>query len=329
MAEAPVRNRQPDSKPVGPPREVPALRLVGVTKSFGDLCALNRIDLTVRQGEIFALLGPNGAGKTTLISIVAGLVRPTAGSVEVFGYDLKKHPMRVRASIGLVPQEINYDPFFTVNEVLRFMMGYFGLRPDQKRIDSILEAFDLVEKKHSNTRALSGGMKRRLLIAKALVYDPPLVFLDEPTAGVDVELREELWKYILGLKKRGTTIVLTTHYIHEAERLSDRIGVLDKGRLIRVGSREDLLEEFGEQVLLFELERPVERLPPALAALGVSRHADGRHLVYRYRNSSGRLNEVMDLIRSSGLSVREIRDRHTQLEEVFLKILGRGGGLAQ
>ncbi len=330
MAEAPVQNRKTgDEAGVAPSIRPPALRLAGVTKYFGALCALDHVDLTVRQGEIFALLGPNGAGKTTLISIVAGLVRPTAGSVEVFGYDLKKHPMKVRASIGLVPQEINYDPFFSVNEVLRFMMGYFGLRPDQRRIDSILKAFDLMEKKHSNTRALSGGMKRRLLIAKALVYDPPLVFLDEPTAGVDVELREELWKYILGLKQKGTTIVLTTHYIHEAERLSDRIGVLDKGRLIRVGSRDDLLEEFGEQVLLFELERPVERLPPALADLGVARQPDGQHLVYRYRNGNGRLNEVMDLIRSSGLSVREIRDRHTQLEEVFLKILGRGGGLPQ
>ena len=311
------------------PEPPPALKLTGVTKHFGQTCALDDVNLTIRQGEIFALLGPNGAGKTTLISIVAGLIRPASGKVEVFGYDLKRDPMKVRAAIGLVPQEINYDPFFTVNEVLRFMMGYFGVRPDQDRIDSLLKAFDLLEKKQSNTRTLSGGMKRRLLIAKALVHDPPLVFLDEPTAGVDVELREELWKYIRGLREKGTTIVLTTHYIHEAERLADRIGILDKGRLIRIGSREDLLQEFGEQVLIFELERPVEKLPPHLADLGVVQQENGKRLVYRYQNGNGRLDELMDVIRSSGISVRQIRDRHTHLEEVFLKILGREGGWLQ
>ncbi|MEW6441468.1 MAG: ABC transporter ATP-binding protein [bacterium] len=303
-----------------------ALEISGLTKDFGRIRALDGVDLTIRPGEIFALLGPNGAGKTTLISIVAGVVRASSGSVKVFGHDLKREPMKVRASIGLVPQETNYDPFFNVNEVLRFMMGYFGLRPDQARIDAILEAFGLMDKKHSNTRALSGGMKRRLLIAKALIHDPPLVFLDEPTAGVDVELREELWKYIRRLRERGTTIVLTTHYIHEAERLADRIGILSQGRLIRIGARDDLLREFGEQVLVFELARPIRDVPPPLAELGVEPDDGGKRLIYRYRTGNGRLDELIDSIRDSGLSVQGIQDRHTQLEEVFLKILGREGG---
>lgn len=305
------------------------LRVTGVTKYFRDLCALDSIDLSIRRGEIFALLGPNGAGKTTLISIVAGLVRRSSGTVEVMGFDLDKSPLKVRASLGLVPQELNYDPFFTVNEILRFTMGYFGQRPDQRRIDEILEAFDLTDKKHTNTRELSGGMKRRLLIAKALVHNPPVVFLDEPTAGVDVELREELWRYIKRLKERGTTIVLTTHYLNEAERLADRIGILDKGRLLRTGTKEELLREFGEQVLVFDVDRAPEPFPRSLEALGVEKDNGGTRLIYRYQGSDGRLDEVIDSIRSAGISVRHIEDRHTNLEEVFLKLLGRETGWFQ
>ncbi len=302
------------------------LQITGVSKYFGDLCALDGIDLTIKRGEIFALLGPNGAGKTTLISIVAGLVRRTSGRVEVLGFDQDKHPLKVRACIGLVPQELNYDPFFSVNEILRFSMGYFGLRPDQQHIDALLHALDLMDKKHTNTRALSGGMKRRLLIAKALVHDPALIFLDEPTAGVDVELRDELWRYIHRLKKQGTTIVLTTHYMEEAERLADRIGVIDQGRLIRTGTREELLREFGEQILILDVDQAPQPLPSSLQNLGVERSRDGRQLTYRYRDWDSRLNELLDAIRAEGISVNNIRDRHTDLEDVFLKILGRESG---
>jgi ABC-2 type transport system ATP-binding protein len=284
---------------------------------------LDRIDLTIQKGEIFALLGPNGAGKTTLISIIASLVRRSSGTVEVMGFDLDRDPLKVRACIGLVPQELNYDPFFNVNEVLRFMMGYFGRRPEQSRIDALLTTFDLMDKKYTNTRELSGGMKRRLLIAKALIHDPPLVFLDEPTAGVDVELREELWRYIKGLRDRGTTIVLTTHYLREAERLADRIGILDKGKLLRIGTREELLREFGEQVLIFDVDKPLDPLPLRLKALGVEQENGGRRLVYRYQDGNGRLDELLDFIRNSGISVLQIQDRHTHLEDVFLKLLGR------
>jgi len=305
----------------------PVLRLCGVTKHFGELCALDRIDLAIDKGEIFGLLGPNGAGKTTLISIIAGLVRRSSGSVEVMGYDLQRQPLQVRSCIGLVPQELNYDPFFNVNEVLRFSMGYFGRRPDQARIDELLAILDLQEKKHTNTRALSGGMKRRLMIAKALVHDPPLVFLDEPTAGVDVELREELWHYIGLLRGRGTTIVLTTHYMEEAERLADRIGILHRGKLVRTGTRDELLREFGEQVLVFEVDRPPSPLPPGLRSLGVEPGENGNRLVYRYQQGQGSgVNEVLAALALEGLSVRQIHDRHTRLEDVFLKIIGLQSG---
>ncbi len=305
------------------------LKISGVSKYFGTLRALDNISLSIYRGEIFALLGPNGAGKTTLISIIAGLVRKTSGTVTVLGFDLDRHPLNVRASLGLVPQELNYDPFFNVNEVVRFTMGYFGKRPDQRRIDEILQTFDLMDKKFTNTRELSGGMKRRLLVAKALVHDPPLLFLDEPTAGVDVELREELWQYIYGLKEKGTTIVLTTHYLHEAERLADRIGILDKGRLLRVGTKEELLREFGEQVLIFEVDRPPDPLPTSLKVLGVNKDNGSTRLVYRYQEGNGNLNEVIDSIRSAGIYVRHIEDRHTNLEDVFLKLLGRESGWFQ
>ena len=302
------------------------LRITGVTKYFGKLCALDKVDLTVTKGEIFALLGPNGAGKTTLISIVGGLVRRTSGTVEVMDYDLGRNPLEVRSCIGLVPQELTYDPFFTADEILEFSMGYFGLKPDPERIDELLRTFDLMEKRNANTRSLSGGMKRRLMIAKALVHDPPLVFLDEPTAGVDVELREELWKYIRRLQDQGTTIVLTTHYMEEAERLADRIGIIHKGRLVHIGTREELMREFGEQVLVIGVDGRVPVLSQRLKALGVEPADRGRRLVYRYREGDGQLDELLDAIRTEGISVRQIHDRHTHLEDVFLKIIGREQG---
>ena len=299
------------------------LNISGVSKYFGKFCALDRIDLVVKKGEIFALLGPNGAGKTTLISIVAGLVRRSSGTVEVLGHDLGRHPLKVRASLGVVPQELAYDPFFTVNEILRFTMGYFGLQPNTERIDMLLKTFDLTDKKHSNTRALSGGMKRRLMIAKALVHDPPLVFLDEPTAGVDVELREELWKYVNRLREKGTTIVLTTHYMEEAERLADRIGILSEGRLIRSGTRDDLMHEFGRQVLVLHVDRPAGDLSSRLKELGVKTENGGTRFVFQYQENEGRLNELLEALSAEGIRVRHIQDRHTHLEDVFLKILGR------
>jgi len=223
---------------VSPPAVVEIRR---VSKRYGSLLALDRIDLEVRQGEIFALLGPNGAGKTTLISIVAGLARATEGTVRVLGHDVVRDYRFTRRVLGLVPQEINFDPFFDVEEALRFQAGYFGVRLTESRIVELLEALDLTAKRHTNARALSGGMKRRLLIGKALVHEPKVLFLDEPTAGVDVELRQQLWRYVRRLRERGTTVVLTTHYLEEAEELADRVAVIDRGRLVLLEDKATLM----------------------------------------------------------------------------------------
>jgi ABC-2 type transport system ATP-binding protein len=223
----------------------PVVAIRRVSKRFGSLIALDRVDLDIRAGEIFALLGPNGAGKTTLISIVAGLLRASEGEVRVLGRDVVRDYRFTRRAVGLVPQEINFDPFFTVEEALRIQAGYFDVRLSEARLAEILEALDLAAKRRTNARALSGGMKRRLLIGKALVHDPRVLFLDEPTAGVDVELRRSLWRYVRSLRDRGTTIVLTTHYLEEAEALADRVGVIDHGKLLVVEEKEALLARHG------------------------------------------------------------------------------------
>ena len=227
----------------------PVVSLRGLVKRYGELTALAGVDLDIHPGEIFGLLGPNGAGKTTLISIVAGLARATAGTATVLGRDVVKDYRFTRSVVGLVPQEINFDPFFTVEEALHFQAGYFGLRLSDARVVEILSALDLLQKRRVNARALSGGMKRRLLIAKALVHQPRVLFLDEPTAGVDVELRRALWAYVRTLRARGTTVVLTTHYLEEAEALADRIGVIDHGRLLLVEEKAALLERHGGRSL--------------------------------------------------------------------------------
>jgi ABC-2 type transport system ATP-binding protein len=213
----------------------------GLVKRYGDVEALGGVDLDVRRGEIFGLLGPNGAGKTTLIGIVAGMVRATAGTVTVLGKDVVRDYRETRRAVGLVPQEINFDPFFTVEESLHIQAGYFGVRLSEERLTEILSALDLAAKRTAMTRTLSGGMKRRLLIGKALVHEPKVLFLDEPTAGVDVELRQALWRYVRTLRDRGTTVVLTTHYLEEAEELADRIGLIDKGRLLLVEDKAALV----------------------------------------------------------------------------------------
>jgi len=225
------------------------VELRGLVKRYGDLVALDGVDLDIQAGEIFGLLGPNGAGKTTLISIVAGLARATSGSVTVLGRDVVRDYRFTRSAVGLVPQEINFDPFFSVEEALHFQAGYFGRRLTDARVVEILSALDLLPKRAVNARALSGGMKRRLLIAKALVHEPKVLFLDEPTAGVDVELRRSLWAYVRTLRDRGTTVVLTTHYLEEAEALADRIGIIDHGRLLLVEEKAALLRRHGGRSL--------------------------------------------------------------------------------
>ncbi len=219
----------------------PVVQIKGLTKRYGALLALDGVDLEIQAGEIYGLLGPNGAGKTTLIQVVTGLARATSGQVRVLGRDVVKDYRFTRRNVGLVPQEINFDPFFTVEESLRFQAGYFGVRLTEARLTELLTALDLTAKRGASARALSGGMRRRLLIAKALVHEPRVLFLDEPTAGVDVELRRALWAYVRTLRDRGTTVVLTTHYLEEAEALADRIGIIDRGRLRLVEEKSALL----------------------------------------------------------------------------------------
>ena len=301
--------------------------LRGVSKRFGTLTALDAVDLDVRSGEIFALLGPNGAGKTTLISIVAGLLRASAGEVRVLGRDVVRDYQFTRRAIGLVPQELNFDPFFTVEETLRIQAGYFGARLSEARLVELLDALDLVAKRTTNSRALSGGMKRRLLIGKALVHDPRVLFLDEPTAGVDVELRRSLWRYVRTLRDRGTTIVLTTHYLEEAEELADRVGVIDRGRLVVVEDTQTLLSRHGSRTLRVSLARPVPEPPPSLAGIA-SRVVDGGAALELEIPSGATAGPALAAVEAAGLAVADVETRRTTLEDVFVRLVAardRGG----
>jgi ABC-2 type transport system ATP-binding protein len=298
----------------------PVVEIRGLTKRFGALAALGGVDLDIAPGEIFALLGPNGAGKTTLISIVAGLLRATAGEVRVLGHDVVRDYRMTRRAIGLVPQEINFDPFFNVEETLRIQAGYFGVALSEHRLVEILEALDLAAKRTTNSRALSGGMKRRLLIGKALVHDPKVLFLDEPTAGVDVELRRSLWNYVRLLRDRGTTVVLTTHYLEEAEELADRIGVIDRGRLLVLERKEELLRRHGAKTLRLALARPVAAPPESLAALG-ARVEEGGDAITVEVSAGGSFGEVLTAAAAAGLVIQDVETRRTTLEDVFVRLL--------
>jgi ABC-2 type transport system ATP-binding protein len=307
-----------------------AVETDGLEKRYGDLTALAGVSLSIGTGEIFALLGPNGAGKTTWISIVCGLVRATAGHARVMGHDVVRDPIAARKLVGLVPQEVNFDPFFTPREVLSFQMGYYGQRPDPARIGEVLRALDLYGKADTNTRALSGGMKRRLLIGKALVHRPRVVFLDEPTAGVDVALRRDLWSYVRRLRQEGTTIVLTTHYLEEAEALADRVAVIDRGQLVGLDTTAALLARFGNKQIRVRLTAPVAtassassslpRLPAWLEELGATVDASG-HVV---TCPLGGMAPAALLARLGSLqpAVADIDTEQPSLEQVFLALTG-------
>jgi ABC-2 type transport system ATP-binding protein len=303
----------------------PVVEIRGVGKRFGSLTALERVSLEIRAGEIFALLGPNGAGKTTLISIVAGLLRASEGEVRVLGHDVQRDYRHTRRAIGLVPQEINFDPFFNVEETLRMQAGYFGVDLTEERLVEILTALDLLSKRETNSRALSGGMKRRLLIGKALVHEPAVLFLDEPTAGVDVELRRALWSYVRRLRERGTTIVLTTHYLEEAEELADRVGVIDRGRLVVVEDKDALLSRHGAKVLRLSLARPLAALPATLAAVG-ARLAPGGTTVTFEVSAGDAFGPLLAAVADAGLAVADVETRRTTLEDVFVRLVSREGG---
>lgn len=312
----------------------PALRFEGVTKRYGDLTALAGVDLEVEPGEIFALLGPNGAGKTTAIGCASGLIHDFEGRIEVGGYDVRKNYRVTRRLVGLVPQELNFDGFFSAREALYFQSGYYGRKPDSKKIDQVLKQFALYDKADTNTRRLSGGMKRRLMVCKALMHDPAVLFLDEPTAGVDVELREELWEIVSELKDEGVTIVLTTHYLEEAEQLADRIGIISNGRISRVQAREELMAELGQRwvEVTFSSTMSADLAVP----LGIGSVTQVSERVVRIEYEPGEnasqeehaLARLVDLARDHGKVVTDVRAGRSSLEQIFKNLLKDDGGVA-
>jgi ABC-2 type transport system ATP-binding protein len=296
----------------------PVLEVVGLVKQYGPMRALDGVSLRIEAGEIFALLGPNGAGKTTLIGAACGTVRKTSGKISLFGVDLDHDSITPRYRVGLVPQEVNFDPFFTVRESLLIQQGYFGQQPDAARIDELLAALALTAKAESQTRALSGGMKRRLLIAKALVHRPKLVFLDEPTAGVDVELRRDLWNYVRKLKAEGTTVVLTTHYLEEAQELADRVGVIDQGKLLLLEEKHALMQRLGHKQLVVRFASKVTALPP-----GVTGTLSGDHQQLEFTERAGTQSsaQVLSALFAAGLPVADVAMQPAKLEDIMLRVL--------
>src|ERR671919_737022 len=283
--------------------------------------ALQGIDLAVPRGTVFGLLGPNGAGKSTLINILAGLVVKTAGLARIWDFDIDVHPRGARRSIGVVPQELHIDAFFTPRETLDIQAGLYGVPRRARRIDEILAAVGLTEQADAYARTLSGGMRRRLLVAKALIHQPPVVVLDEPTAGVDVELRRSLWSYMRRLNHQGVTVVLTTHYLEEAETMCDRIAIIDRGEVVACDDKQRLIGRLDEKQLTVAVAEPVRVLPPALAALSARLDGEGR-LVLHYRPSRARVGDLLDAIRAEGLTITDLATTEADLEELFLRLTG-------
>ena len=293
-----------------------AIKVAQVTKRFGQLLALDSVDLEIRQGEFFGLLGPNGAGKTTLISSFAGLVQPDAGNISVMGHDVQSDYQNSRRLLGVVPQEIVFDPFFTVRETLKFQSGYYGIRKNDAWIDEILANLDLTGKANANMRSLSGGMKRRVMVAQALVHRPPVIVLDEPTAGVDVELRQTLWKFIRRLNQDGHTIVLTTHYLEEAESQCGRIAMLKAGKVIALDTTSALLRRFSTHTLRLRL-RDGDTLPPRVAAVAQQRGTQWQLQFDRFEE----IEQLLAELRAALCVVVDMEVGKPDLEEVFVKLM--------
>ncbi len=300
-----------------------AVSIRGVHKRYQAVHALQGIDLDIQPGEFFGLLGPNGAGKSTLINVLAGLARMDAGTVAVLGHDVTRDYRAARRALGVVPQELVFDPFFTVREVLALQAGYYGLgRAVQPWIDELLDALGLADKAGANLRSLSGGMKRRVLIAQALVHKPPVVVLDEPTAGVDVELRQQLWQFIRRLHGEGHTIVLTTHYLEEAEALCERIAILDRGQIIALDSKDGLLARAaGRQRLIVRTGSAVTALPPVLTGLLQQRRDD--ELVFGLDRETGSIAAALEALRAAGVQITDLHTERPDLEDVFLQLTRR------
>jgi ABC-2 type transport system ATP-binding protein len=288
------------------------------------LRALSHINLDIAQGEIFALLGPNGAGKTTLINVICGIVRPTSGQVLADGHDILREYRAARAKIGLVPQELSTDAFESVWATVCFSRGLFGKPADPAHLERVLRELSLWDKKDSKIMALSGGMKRRVLIAKALAHEPKILFLDEPTAGVDVELRRDMWEMVRGLRESGVTIILTTHYIEEAELMADRVGVINKGELILVEDKHVLMKKLGRRQLTLQLQSPLSSIPPELAGEPLELAANGCELVYTFDARGGERTGIAGLLKrlgELGIDFKDLRTHESSLEDIFVNLV--------
>jgi ABC-2 type transport system ATP-binding protein len=302
----------------------PAIAVAHLNKTYASgFQALKDINLEIRHGEIFALLGPNGAGKTTLINIICGIVNPSSGKVTVDGHDILTDYRASRAMIGLVPQELTTDAFETPPATMRFSRGLFGKPPNPAIIEKVLKELSLWDKRDSRIMTLSGGMKRRVLIAKALAHEPQILFLDEPTAGVDVELRKDMWQLVRALRASGVTIILTTHYIEEAEEMADRVGVINKGEIILVEDKVELMRKLGRKQLTLELHQRLDAIPAALAAYHLTLAADGKELTYTYDTKSERtgITALLDALHVAGIRFKDLHTTQSSLEDIFVGLL--------
>ncbi|HVC12107.1 MAG TPA: ABC transporter ATP-binding protein [Burkholderiales bacterium] len=299
------------------------IRVTNLSKTYASgFCALNNVSLEIRRGEIFALLGPNGAGKTTLIGTICGIVTPSEGSILVDGHDIAREYRAARSLIGLVPQELTTDAFESVWGTVSFSRGLFGRPPDPAYVEKVLRDLSLWDKKDNKIITLSGGMKRRLLIAKALSHEPRVLFLDEPTAGVDVELRRDMWQLVRSLREGGVTIILTTHYIDEAEEMADRIGVINKGEIILVEDKAELMRKLGRKQLTLQLQHPLERIPPALSAYPLELSSQGSELVYTYdEDDRAGITALLRDLAGAGIRFRDLHTTQSSLEDIFVDLV--------
>lgn len=302
----------------------PIISIRGLTKTYkGGHQALKGIDLDIRQGEILALLGPNGAGKTTLISTICGLVKPTSGTVEVGGFDIVREYRKTRHLIGLVPQELTLGAFDLVSDTVRFSRGLFGMSKSEEKIDEILQDLSLMDKKDAMVNRLSGGMKRRVLIAKALAHEPRVLFLDEPTAGVDVELRKDMWKLVEKLRQSGVTIILTTHYIEEAEEIADRVGVISDGKLLVIDEKVNLMDSLGKKQLMVDLRTPISEIPSLLNEFDLELSDDGQRLTYTFDTQSEKtgITKLLQAVSEAGLGLKDLNTSQSSLEDIFVNLV--------
>lgn len=300
------------------------ISIKNLSKTYeGGFQALKNINLDINQGEIIALLGPNGAGKTTLISSICGIVTPTEGSITVAGYDIQKDYRQTRSIIGLVPQELTIEAFETVNNVLEFSRGLFGKKKNPVQIKKVLKSLSLWDQKDKTLRTLSGGMRRRVLIGKALAHEPDILFLDEPTAGVDVQLRKEMWRTIRELKETGVTVILTTHYIEEAEEMADRIGVMNHGQIILVDEKKSLIQKMGEKILKLHLKKKLTEIPASLSNYNLQLDTEGIHLKYSYdvQQEDTGITALLDDIEAANIYYRDLETKQSSLEEIFVNLV--------